>query len=105
MALSAEDLAFLHNYRSAFERVNGFQMNDPQPIPGGLIDTAKHLNNLPFAILDSIEKMIPNSRVVHPKTKPEPLQHRTAWRHLPTTTHSGVMFLDMAEEEGMHLYG
>ncbi|XP_031177105.1 tripartite motif-containing protein 35-like [Sander lucioperca] len=78
LALSAEDLSFLHNYKPAFEKLNGFQLNDPQPIPGGLIDTAKHLNNLPFAIWDSIEKMIPNSRVVHPKTIPELPQRRTA---------------------------
>ncbi|XP_074516853.1 E3 ubiquitin-protein ligase TRIM35-like [Sebastes fasciatus] len=72
--LRAEDLSFLNNYKTAAQLADSFQVNDPQPIAGGLIDTAKHLNNLPFAILDSIKKMIPASEVLDPKTTPELLR-------------------------------
>ncbi|XP_063764258.1 E3 ubiquitin-protein ligase TRIM35-like [Eleginops maclovinus] len=66
--LNTENLSFLQNYKTAAEVVNGVKWKDPQPINGGLIDTTKHLDNLPYAVLDKMKKAIQNSR-----TNPEPI--------------------------------
>ncbi|XP_054470222.1 E3 ubiquitin-protein ligase TRIM35-like [Anoplopoma fimbria] len=68
--LRAEDLKFLQNYKTTAEKVDRLQINDPQPSPGDLMDMAKHLRNLPFAVLESVKKMIPTT-----KTNPEPPQN------------------------------
>ncbi|XP_030299696.1 tripartite motif-containing protein 35-like [Sparus aurata] len=59
--LRAEDLSFLQRYKSAAEGAQQPLPDDPQPVPGGLIDMEKHLNNLPAAILDRIKQMVSTS--------------------------------------------
>ena len=54
--LRAEDLSFLQRYKSAAEGAQQLLPDDPQPVPGGLIDMEKHLNNLSIEILESIKK-------------------------------------------------
>uniref|UniRef100_A0A671W4F1 RING-type domain-containing protein n=1 Tax=Sparus aurata TaxID=8175 RepID=A0A671W4F1_SPAAU len=54
--LRAEDLSFLQRYKSAAEGAKQPLPDDPQPVPGGLIDMEKHLNNLSIKILESIKK-------------------------------------------------
>ncbi|XP_022620451.1 tripartite motif-containing protein 35-like [Seriola dumerili] len=55
-ALRAEDISFLQRYKTAAQTVQSFPLNDPQPMSEALIDVDKHLNNLPFNILDSMKK-------------------------------------------------
>ena len=64
--LKAEDLLFLQSYKSAAEVVQQPLPDDPQPVPGGLINIAKHLNNLSIKILESIKKKA--TRTVNPQT-------------------------------------
>nr|XP_010785150.1 PREDICTED: tripartite motif-containing protein 35-like [Notothenia coriiceps] len=60
--LKAGNISFLQNYTTAADGVDGFQLKDPQPIKDGLIDTFKHLDNLPLQVLDSMKKAITRSR-------------------------------------------
>ncbi len=76
--LKATDLFFLQNYKTATEVVQFSLLEVPEPIPA-LIDMAKHLNNLSFAVLGSMKAMI-STEVLDPKTNPEPL------RYCPKTT-------------------
>lgn len=70
-ALRAEDLMFLKNYNTATKAVSNFKLNDPQPIPGGLIAMDKHLNDLPFNLLDKMKMEVTHS--VQPQTaNPKP---------------------------------
>lgn len=55
--LKAEDLSFLQNYKTTAERVKQSLPNVPRPI-SGLIDMAKHLNNLSYKILDSMKEKV-----------------------------------------------
>ncbi|MEQ2229313.1 hypothetical protein ILYODFUR_017587 [Ilyodon furcidens] len=49
--LRAEDVSFLRCYEAAAERVQQRPlMNDPQPLPGLLLDKVKHIGNLTFDI-------------------------------------------------------
>uniref|UniRef100_A0A671VYW3 RING-type domain-containing protein n=1 Tax=Sparus aurata TaxID=8175 RepID=A0A671VYW3_SPAAU len=64
--LRAENLSFLQRYKSAAEVAQQPLPDDLQPVPGGLINMAKHLNNLPIKILESIKKKA--TRTVNPQT-------------------------------------
>ncbi|XP_040917193.1 E3 ubiquitin-protein ligase TRIM35-like [Toxotes jaculatrix] len=59
--LRTEDLSFLQRYKTAAEIVHSFTLSDPQPTPGALIDMDKHLNNLPFRILDKMRMQVTNT--------------------------------------------
>ncbi|MEQ2191255.1 hypothetical protein XENOCAPTIV_024877 [Xenoophorus captivus] len=49
--LRAEDVSFLRCYEATAERVQQRPlMNDPQPLPGRLLDKVKHIGNLTFDI-------------------------------------------------------
>lgn len=52
--LGAGDVSFLQSYDAAAAAANSFQLNDPQSIPGALIDVTKHLDNLYFNVLDKV---------------------------------------------------
>jgi len=60
--LRAEDLSFLQRYKTAAETVHCFPLNGPQLIPEGPTDMDKHLNNLPFNILDRMTVEVTNTR-------------------------------------------
>ncbi|XP_061584308.1 E3 ubiquitin-protein ligase TRIM35-like [Cololabis saira] len=63
--LRAGDVSLLLNHKVATGRVKqGPVLQDPEPVPGALIDVVKHLGNLTFNIWNKIKDMVDYSPVI-----------------------------------------
>ncbi|XP_061582554.1 E3 ubiquitin-protein ligase TRIM35-like [Cololabis saira] len=63
--LRAGDVSLLLNHKVATGRVKqGPVLQDPEPVPGALIDVAKHLGNLTFNIWKEMKDMVRYSSVI-----------------------------------------
>ncbi|XP_061584309.1 E3 ubiquitin-protein ligase TRIM35-like [Cololabis saira] len=63
--LRAGDVSLLLNHKVATQRVKqGPVLQDPEPVPGALIDVAKHLGNLTFNIWKKMKDMARYSSVI-----------------------------------------
>ncbi|XP_061565128.1 E3 ubiquitin-protein ligase TRIM35-like [Cololabis saira] len=63
--LTAGDVSLLLNHEVATGRVKqGPVLQDPEPVPGALIDVAKHLGNLTFKIWKKMKHMVRYSPVI-----------------------------------------
>ncbi|KAF7207721.1 E3 ubiquitin-protein ligase TRIM35 [Nothobranchius furzeri] len=63
--MTCNDVTFLQNYEAAVERVQSYSLHpDPQPIPGALINEAKHLGNLGFSVWRGMKGLVSHTPVV-----------------------------------------
>ncbi|XP_061570725.1 E3 ubiquitin-protein ligase TRIM35-like [Cololabis saira] len=63
--LRAGDVLLLLNYKVATGRVKqGPVLQDPEPVPGALIDVAKHLGNLTFNIMNKMKDIAGYSHMI-----------------------------------------
>ncbi|XP_061584199.1 E3 ubiquitin-protein ligase TRIM35-like [Cololabis saira] len=63
--LTAGDVSLLLNHKVATRRVKqGPVLQDPEPVPGALIDVAEHLGNLTFNIMNKMKDMARYSPVI-----------------------------------------
>ncbi|XP_061600061.1 E3 ubiquitin-protein ligase TRIM35-like [Cololabis saira] len=63
--MRAGDVSLLLNHEAVTRRVQqGPALQDPEPVPGALIDVAKHLGNLTFNIWSKVKHMVRYSPVI-----------------------------------------